>query len=119
MSIMKSLRKVFLACAFGVGIALGASSFLPSVAEAYYADTTSAVSKGSDGTWRYAAINVVDDDRTVYTIYYRASGYETINYRFSGDTWRDWPENGKYAVPFTHMQELAWCGFEAVKPYLR
>ena len=44
---MKSLRKVFLACAFGVGIALGASSFLPSVAEAYYADTTSAVSKGS------------------------------------------------------------------------
>ena len=105
MIVMKSLRKVFLACALGVGITLGASSFLPSEAEAYYADTTSAVSKGSDGTWHYAA--------------YRASGYETINYRFSGDTWRDWPENGKYAVPFTHMQELAWCGFEAVKPYLR
>lgn len=114
---MKPLEKAVMACALGIGIALGAGNFTPSTAEAYYADTTSAVSQGSDGTWRYAAINVVDDDSTVYTIYYRASGYETINYRFSGDIWRDWPMGTR--VVYTHMQKLAICGLEAVKPYLR
>ena len=78
---MKPLGKAIMACALGIGLALSASNFTPGTAEAYYADTTSAVSKGSDGTWHYAAINVVDDDSTVTLKAWKSSaGEERVNY---------------------------------------
>lgn len=99
-----------------VSLLLGACFSTSGLSEvsAYYADNSSAVYQGSDQRgYRYSAVNVVDDDGTVYTVYYRfRPRTDDIAYRFEGDpSWSYWQQGLR--VVYTHMEELATAGRHA------
>lgn len=102
--------------AVAFGVAAGLSVAAPQSAEAYYADTSSAVYYGSDyDGYRYSAINVVDDDGTVYTFQYKSKPRtDDTGYRVAGETrWHGWPM-GK-SVVFSHIEDLAFAGWKALQ----
>lgn len=109
-----SWKKTLAMIAVAFGIAAGMSVAAPQSAEAYYADTSSAVYYGSDYKGdRYYAINVVDDDGTVYTFQYRGNRSEP-SYRIAGESeWHYWPM-GKGMV-YSHIEKLASAGFFSLK----
>lgn len=88
-------------------------------AYAYYADASSFVSQGTDTRGlKYCAVNVVDDDGTVYTFYYRYKPKtDAIWYRVAGESqWRTFLEWGiKPHAPYPHLQILATAGLEVIK----
>lgn len=107
------VKKVLATIVLGLGIFAGGALVNPSYA--YYADSSSAVYLGSDSNSnRYYAINVVDDDGTVYTFQYRFRGYEEIYYRVDGEsTWHDWPMG--IGIQYSHIEKLSLAGFQELK----
>lgn len=112
---MKNIHLKKIKVILGVGLIICLSGILLSNSvSAYYADTTSAVYQGMGTTGhRYAAVNVVDDDGTVYTVYYRYyPSTDNIAYRFEGDLeWKYWPQGLR--VVYSHMETLANAGVQA------
>lgn len=110
---MKQMRKVLAAGVLGIGLALGAGFMMPTTAEAYYADKSSGVYEGTENGYKFYAMNVIDDDGTVYTFIYRMSLHsDDIAFRVDGDdTWHYFhfgpPRN-------THFEDLALAGYHAL-----
>lgn len=103
----KWMKQILAAAILGTAFMCGTGY----MAEAYYADASSAVYLGTDQSGhRYSAVNVVDDDSTVYTIYYRfRPGTDDIVYRISGEEgWHGWPVG--LHVTYSHMELLAQQG---------
>ena len=112
---MKNNVKKILAAAFlGCAITFGSGLAAPVSASAAYADSTSYVYQWRVSRYDYMAINVVDDDGTVYTFEYKAlSGSDDISFRIYGESqWRGWPEPGPGAT-YTHLQRIASVGWHA------
>ena len=97
----------------------GFCSYITAKAYAAYADTTAYVYQGRDTAaarpYLRMAINVVDDDNTVYTFEYRMWPHSCDNaYRVYGEQeWRYWPEPEEHKE-LTHLESLASIGLRAV-----
>lgn len=118
-----SIRKKLAFIAFAGLVTASWSVAFPSCAYAAYADETSYVDQGtcpdipstnhSQHTPYHAAINVVDDDGTVFTFEYHIPWAAEAFYRIYGQSeWHEWPEPGSAT---THLDDLAAIGFQAVR----
>lgn len=109
-----NVQKVLATIVLSVGILAGGAAV--NQVNAYYADSTSAVYQGMDSSGRYlVAINVVDDDGTVYTFHYKTRPRSGDNsYRVEGDsTWYGMEPKGKNIEP-SHLDMLAWAGLKMI-----
>lgn len=114
LNMKKSGKKLLATVLMGVSIFAAGAIANPPTSYAYYADTSSVVYQGTNNGMRYGAVNVVDDDGTVYTFYFKYKPYSDISfYRVAGDsTWHDWP-TGKHVV-YSHVESLAFAGIKAL-----
>lgn len=112
-------KKLLTAIALGLGIFAVSAVCTPTMTYAYYADTSSVVYQGMDRQgMKNGAINVVDDDGTVYTFYYKYKpSTDYAMYRVAGEsTWRGFLNFGKgpHAPAPPHIQNLALVGLKAL-----
>lgn len=108
------MKKTVVTIVFGFLMAVGSGFIIPQMSYAYSTDMTSAVHLGWVQNYSRSAINVIDDDGTVYTFIYDCRPRSDLNYwKLQNETdWHDWTFG-----PGTrsHMETLANCGFQALK----
>lgn len=109
----RGIKKAMMACVLGGMMAAGIGCAEPASADAAYADSSSYVYQGKERGEQRAAINVVDDDDTVYTFEYMFEPHsDGAAYRVYGEhEWRSWD------VPIdqqSHFERLASIGLHAV-----
>lgn len=109
-----NVKKILAAAFLGCALTFGSGFAAPNSASAAYADSTSYVYQRHASWYDYMAINVVDDDETVYTFEYRAKPHsDDVSYRIYGESqWRGWPEPGPGSV-YSHLERIASIGWAA------
>lgn len=108
-------KKLLTAIAVGLGSFFISTVCITTTSYAHVVDSSSVVFQGVNNRGIcYAAVNVVDDDGTVYTFYYQYKpGTDYSYYRISGDsTWHEWPLG--IGVKYTHIELLAMDGLKVV-----
>lgn len=113
MFLKHNIKNIMMACVLGGVMAVGIGCVVPESAYAAYADSSSYVYQGKEHGEQRAAINVVDDDDTVYTFEYMFEPHsDGASYRVYGErAWRSWdvPRDQQ-----SHFERLASIGLNAV-----
>lgn len=113
MFLKHNIKNIMMACVLGGVMAVGIGCVVPESAYAAYADSSSYVYQGKEHGEQRAAINVVDDDDTVYTFEYMFEPYsDGAAYRIYGEhEWKSWD------APLdqqSHFERLASMGLREV-----
>ena len=95
-------------------LVLSTALLIGGMASAYHADMTSAVNLGMVKSYSRSAINVIDDDGAVYTFVYdnRPDSDWGCWKQEDDDHWHQWAFGVQQP---SHLEELASCGFYALK----